>query len=332
MLVRLNISIVIVHLIALLTYTGLHSQSSTDQSLRRRYSPWLLDDAPGVKLAAASDLKLLNAAPPPELVPRIVHYTWYSWHRNTFRFHHLISLLSALKFLRPVKIMFWCGREPEGPWWRVARQRAPQLQVMVRASPTQIFGRPVRVPEHQSDVVRLEAILKYGGIYLDLDVIVLRPFDALMYHDVSMGYQLDGHGLCNGVIVAKPNAKFLQLWYQEYAYFLDRSWDYHSVKLPGLLARRWPHLLHVERTTFHRPNFNERNWIYKTGQLYNWRSHKNYALHLWYRFYGRDHTPQDIRTLNSTLGAIFRLIWYNSDRLLPPSSENRAAIGQSNSY
>lgn len=43
-------------------------------------------------------------------------------------------------------------------------------------------------------------------------------------------------GLCNAMIMARPNAPFLQRWYATYATFDYSAWNYHSVILPGKLA------------------------------------------------------------------------------------------------
>lgn len=72
------------------------------------------------------------------VVPPLVHYTWYSLHRHTFRFHHLVSLLSARRFLKPRQILFWCGSEPRGRWWSAARRKVPELRLRIRPPPTQV--------------------------------------------------------------------------------------------------------------------------------------------------------------------------------------------------
>ena len=44
-----------------------------------------------------------------------------------------------------------------------------------------------------SDVARLFALDQMGGIYLDTDVEVLRPFDPLLNRGVVLGFELDGY-------------------------------------------------------------------------------------------------------------------------------------------
>ena len=121
---------------------------------------------------------------PPDIrpchVPNITHVAWYGMVRRRFRFHHYISLRSSLTELRPHALVFWYDSLPEGEWFaealRFARDRTPSTSVIFvhRRGPEQIYERRVAAPEHQSDVVRLEALLQFGGIYLGN--VMLAPF------------------------------------------------------------------------------------------------------------------------------------------------------------
>lgn len=93
-------------------------------------------------------------------------------------------------------------------------------------------------------------LLEYGGIYLDIDTFIVRPFApyGLMRQDVVLGMEAhplnpalmsygpgsdDGmhpKGLCNGVIIARPGAEFLRRWMTTYEEAFDSSyWEYNSV-------------------------------------------------------------------------------------------------------
>ncbi|KAI9322299.1 hypothetical protein BX666DRAFT_1829521, partial [Dichotomocladium elegans] len=102
----------------------------------------------------------------------------------------------------------------------------------------EIFGRPVSHFAHRADVVRLEALLEFGGIYFDLDLFALKPIDHLLDEEFVMGQEGIGgsSGLCNAMMMARPNARFLQRYYATYATFDYTQWNYHSVILPAKLA------------------------------------------------------------------------------------------------
>ena len=150
------------------------------------------------------------------LVPNVVHVTWfYSKEKLTFRFHMFISLLSAYKNIQPSAIMFWYNNEPTGYWWSEILRRIPVIRMCHREAPTSIYGHKVSVPEHQSDIVRLEVLMKYGGIYMDLDMIILKSFDPLRVYELTMG-RATSITLANGLMVSKPNASFLRIWHNNY--------------------------------------------------------------------------------------------------------------------
>jgi hypothetical protein len=255
----------------------------------------------------------------PVRVPSLVHVIWFYPPNTTFRFHQLLSLLSVQQHVAPTSLMFWHSpaAPPVGAWWRFAKETlAGSLYLVERPPPQHVFGRAVKRPEHQADVARIDILLQHGGIYIDLDVIVVKSLRPLLRYPVSMGAE-SPHLLGSGVIVAEKNASFLALWRQHYASFDDTQWNQHSVVLPMLLASQHPHLIHIEWFSLHRPNWDERQWLYAAGKLWAWQQ-DNLAVHLWYREYHTEHDPHSIRTWNTTAGEIFRYIYYGSPDLLEP--------------
>ena len=255
------------------------------------------------------------------VVPRILHLAWYgSQSRPTFRFHHVISVMSSLRYIQPERIMFWHDSVPIGKWWTFIRQKINEttttLTMMQRDAPETIFGHQILIDEHKSDIVRLEVVMKYGGIYHDLDVVILRPLGRLYCYQTTMGEELPSW-LCNGFLMSVANATFLKLWYDSYHTFKPNHWNGHSVVMPGIIANRHPGLVHVEKDTIHKPNWDLYGLrkLYGNGEFYNWKA-RNYAVHLWYRKHDVDYDPESIKRLHTTVGQIFRFIFYgNSDML-----------------
>ncbi|XP_074658073.1 uncharacterized protein LOC141911026 [Tubulanus polymorphus] len=291
---------------------------NTRQSLQRIFVTVEMDDVVEDVLLDDVDYDVKkHKVEPGYVVPNIMHYTWYDTRpeRLRFRFHHLISMLSAYKYNKPQAIYLWYEIMPRGPIWREALERIPVLHPIYRKGPAEIFGNQIRTPEHQSDLVRLETVLRYGGIYTDLDIIVLKSMAPLRKFNTTLGKEEDDK-LCNGVIIGTRQAKFLKIWYKHYQTFDDKVWGYHSVQLPAILAEKYPALVHVEETSLHRPNWRPENrrYLYEQGLFFNYS--QNYAVHLYYRWYNYDHNAEDIKTLDSTLGRIFRQVYYGSPDLM----------------
>ncbi|KAF7724567.1 hypothetical protein EC973_000875 [Apophysomyces ossiformis] len=169
-------------------------------------------------------------------IPKIVHFVYgLRSPEPTLDLIHYLAIKSAHDVLKPEQIMFHYHYLPVGEQFEKAR---PMLTLRQVDLVHDIFGRPVKHYAHQADVIRLEVLQQYGGIYLDLDVISLKPIDHLLRYEFAMAQEGKGGamGLCNAMILARPNARFLQRWYATYETFDSNDWNYHSVVLPGRLA------------------------------------------------------------------------------------------------
>ncbi|XP_077541179.1 uncharacterized protein LOC144153406 [Haemaphysalis longicornis] len=109
--------------------------------------------------------------------------------------------------------------------------------------PKSVLGQPFQNPHHTTDVVRLLALMKYGGVYLDRDVFVVRSLRPLLRYESVM--------LCRDELVGNmmhfshKNSRFLRLHLQTYRYYDGSSWNYNAAYLPDYMVRKnHSHLLH----------------------------------------------------------------------------------------
>jgi hypothetical protein len=59
-----------------------------------------------------------------------------------------------------------------------------------------------------SDMMRVDILNKYGGIYLDTDVELFKSFDELLHYELFMGYE-DKHWLNNAIIGSQAQSPIL---------------------------------------------------------------------------------------------------------------------------
>lgn len=178
------------------------------------------------------------------MIPNIVHFVYglkSDFGGKNFSFVHFLAVVTAWKVNRPETIYFHYVYEPSGEWWEKAR---PYLTLNRIPPPTEIFGRPLEHFAHKADVVRLEMLMRYGGIYLDMDVVCINSFRPLLQETFVMGREY-GLGLCNAVILSSADSEFLRIWHEQYRDFDDAQWNYHSVRLPLKLAQQYPSLIRV---------------------------------------------------------------------------------------
>jgi len=71
------------------------------------------------------------------------------------------------------------------------------------------------LPAHQADVVRVNVVCNYGGIWIDADTLVIDSLDSLYdlleTHDGFFIKENNTH-IWNGVFASKPNTKIMELW------------------------------------------------------------------------------------------------------------------------
>lgn len=80
-----------------------------------------------------------------------------------------------------------------------------------------------------SDYARADVLRRYGGIYMDLDVEMVRPIDDLLYNDAYMSFESLDRIECGSGMGARPHHPIIQAICESYEnrpYFKpDGSWD-----------------------------------------------------------------------------------------------------------
>jgi hypothetical protein len=195
------------------------------------------------------------------VIPRRIHFVYVGG--RTFSFIHFLAVFTAWKVNRPDCIYFHHTEVPTGQWWDKARA----YLTLHRVEPVrQVHGNPITYPAHMADVIRLEMLQRFGGIYLDLDIVSLRPYAPFLQHEFVMGME-PGTGLCNAVVMARQDAEFLSLWREQYRSFDGSRWNHHSVVLPWQMAQAHPQLIHVaDKYAFFYPTHNDPVHRYLWGE------------------------------------------------------------------
>jgi mannosyltransferase OCH1-like enzyme len=182
-----------------------------------------------------------------DMIPKIIHFVYGlepDFGGKEFSFAHWAAIKSAKKLHPDFRILFWHRYLPSNHYFSDIQD---SIELMPIQPPESIFGNPLCHVAHKTDVVRLMVLLEYGGIYLDMDTITVRPLVPLLNHKCVMGYEeIDGapHGLCNAVMLAEPGSKFLQAWFENFRSFRskgrDEYWAEHAVLVPLKLAPTMP--------------------------------------------------------------------------------------------
>src|SRR5689334_5599746 len=95
-----------------------------------------------------------------------------------FSLVHYLAVRAAAEINRPEAVLMHCAYVPSGRWWDEAK---PFMTVVPAIAPTVAeSGLALTHPAHRADLLRLEVLQQYGGIYLDADVLCVQPFGPLL--------------------------------------------------------------------------------------------------------------------------------------------------------
>lgn len=248
------------------------------------------------------------------VVPNVVHYISFGKEKK-WTFNQMLSVKSAFTKIKPEVIYFHCENEPTGSWWIYVKENIKTLKVVKVKAPETIFNQSIIVPSHKSDVYRLMILQKYGGIYLNSNIIVLKSFDQFRRYNFTMGimskqFKQTPGKLNNDLIISAINAPFINLWYNTYRTYKskERPLDYHSCIIPYRLGVKFPALIHIEEHALMFPSNNAHLFVYQ--RYYNIQ-HK-YAIQLTFNPTLQTFDPLTMASSNTTFGYLLRLIYYEN--------------------
>jgi len=187
------------------------------------------------------------------------------FNNKPFIYFHYLCLKSCYLIQKNCKIYIHCLYEPENNvWWDKIKDFCNVVKY--KSLPDIVYtrnGKKVWRIEHQSDIFRLLILKEQGGVYADIDTLFYKQFPQTFFDKEFLigteycyenGKKLYMSGLCNALIVCKPNAKFLNIWMDEYKYNYDaEDWNKLSVITPEQLSRLHKDLIHIEPVeSFHK--------------------------------------------------------------------------------
>ena len=262
----------------------------------------------------------------PGNIPKIVHYVWFGEKEMDFMMY--LSILSALFIVHPELILIHGDGGLHGKYLELAK-KDKRVKLISREKPYHIFGKDIYYRQHRSDIVRADVLLKYGGIYMDWDVlwlknpndIISKGYDAManVDHMPQPGFP-DTINL--GVFMAKPKSTFVKRWQDALVDYRPRDFLYNAVELPYKIYEKYPEYLYIERRlqvmcfrlkchpTF-QPNFK----LFMEEQPFDWQKDV-YSIHFTYPDPDEMQSEERCRNGTGRFAEIGRFILQQEKKLL----------------
>jgi hypothetical protein len=199
---------------------------------------------------AVAQRYILGRPPDRGPIPSIVHYVHIKQDPNTvlnFHFAHFLTLYASFVYINPARIYIHtdynetemaAAAQNGGKWTKRVLTTFPDLVKFNLVVPPQFAGpletQRIDAIQHKSDFIRWDEIAKYGGIYLDWDVVPLRPLTPLLnagftfvggrqYGGKDEDGQLNGT-INNGAFMTKANNAMARIIVREQTAGFTGKW------------------------------------------------------------------------------------------------------------
>jgi FkbM family methyltransferase len=205
-----------------------------------------------IKNAAIANIGMLYGDDPCSSIPKIIHLLYFG-ETEFYNFHHR-CVHSMLQYMPNYEIRIYNAKEPVGnAFWDDIKKQA-RVSIHKMDPPLFYDGFELKHFQYKADVVRLELLYEHGGVYLDLDMLITRPFDKVFSSGHSFYISEEranggGNGaLINAFLAAKPKNEFIKLWLNEFKSGLRVGiWATHIRDSNKKLLLDHPHYIHKYR-------------------------------------------------------------------------------------
>lgn len=208
-----------------------------------------------IKESSVANLGMLYPTDPCSHIPKIIHLLYFG-ETEFYNFHHR-CISSMILYMPEYEIRIYNTREPpaENQYWQDIRNHK-RVRIIKMTPPDYYDGFELKHFQYKADVARLELLYEHGGIYLDIDMLIIRPFHEVFEtgHSFYISEEREGANgrgsgpLINAFLAAKPKNGFIKLWLNEFKSGLRLGiWAHHIRDSNKELLEHHPHYKHKYR-------------------------------------------------------------------------------------
>lgn len=160
-------------------------------------------------------------------IPKIIHLLFFG--ETNFENYHYECIKSMVNNMPNYEIILYNKVEPSNnKYWDEIKKYIKVEKIEV---PEDYDNYHLGYFQYKADVVRLNVLYERGGIYLDIDLLIIKNFENIINsgYDVYLSEEGEkGGGLINAFIAAKPKNEFIKLWLESFKCGLRmENWAYH---------------------------------------------------------------------------------------------------------
>lgn len=170
------------------------------------------------------------------MTPDVIHFIYPVTDRTRAwsAVNHL-SVLLARKIQNPDQILIWTNVDDKDLQKTAEEAKA---EIVKTKLPTELGGTEIKWPQYISDVMRLQILEEHGGIYMDTDILLLKPVNDLLTDKLVISFETATlQSICNAFMAAPAGSPFISEWLKLMPGALrSEIWAYGGVVAPIILA------------------------------------------------------------------------------------------------
>ena len=219
--------------------------------------------------------------------PTVIHYAKLTMPGEavSLSFMDYMSMMSVYKFLKPEKIFIHAYDDIVGKYWQLIQKWKGTSLIVNKVRPlANIGGKSVEYEAHKADYIRLVALLKFGGIISDFDVIIINGTKIREMQKLSECIISKEEDYLNiGFVSCIKNSMFVKRWIDSYhSDFRPSSYLYNSAFKPIVMLedRKYCCNCYVEDTICLPSNKkeNKMKWLQQNGVQWKSKPAAHYFL------------------------------------------------------
>jgi mannosyltransferase OCH1-like enzyme len=186
-------------------------------------------------------------------IPKIIHIIYFKV-RDLEEYNYR-CIASMAHHMPGYKILVHNDIEPVGnQWWdKIKSIKTVEIHHMDR--PSHFDGLALHHVQYQADVTRLDVLYEQGGVYLDLDMLILQNFEKVFQTGKDFYISCEGPkdengkvSLINSFLASKPKNEFIKHWLEGFKSGLRmENWAYHIRDTNRIILENNPHFMYKYR-------------------------------------------------------------------------------------
>lgn len=180
------------------------------------------------------------------MIPKTIHFIYPATSKTRpWSLVNHAAVMLARKYHPEYKIIIWTNKNPEVHYDLFYTASKAGAIVQSIDMPTEIGGVEIEWPQYMADVLRLQILYAYGGVYMDTDILLRINIEgfrltASEHKHLLLSWETpEQTSICNALMISPPENAFIGAWLEAMPEALKSpTWAQGGVVLPMELSKR----------------------------------------------------------------------------------------------